>query len=167
MSQLVRFARACSQVADFNERNLMIAKKLLNQGYLFHKLRKTFSKFYHRNKDILQKYKTNLKRFLNDWVSHPEFRNDVIYKMRKIKKLWSFPGHTYQNNRKIPKTRLPPGCFAAVYMYGDRPFYSRPISCSFTCATTWRNITLWSLWAKSLFQRDALSGMLVILLFLS
>ena len=40
ISQLVRYARACSKLDDFNERNLMLTKKLLCQGYLFHKLRK-------------------------------------------------------------------------------------------------------------------------------
>jgi hypothetical protein len=51
ISQLIRFARACSRVDDFNERNLFITNKLLKQGYRYHKLRKYFAKFYHRNSD--------------------------------------------------------------------------------------------------------------------
>ena len=103
MSQLVRFARACSQVDDFNERNLLLTKKLVDQGYLFHKLRKTFTKFYHRNKDILYKYKTNLKSFLNDGISHPEYYSDVIYKMRKIKNSDRFPDLLIKNIGKFRK----------------------------------------------------------------
>ena len=45
ISQLIRFARASSHVADFNTRNKLLTQKLLKQGYQYHKLRKTFSKF--------------------------------------------------------------------------------------------------------------------------
>ena len=48
ISQLIRFARASSYVADFNTRNKLLTQKLLKQGYRYHKLRKTFSKFYRR-----------------------------------------------------------------------------------------------------------------------
>ena len=46
ISQLIRFARAFSHVADFNTRNKLFIQKLLKQGYRYHKLRKTFSKLY-------------------------------------------------------------------------------------------------------------------------
>ena len=45
ISQLIRFARVSSHVADFNARNTSLTAKLLQQGYRYHKLRKTFSKF--------------------------------------------------------------------------------------------------------------------------
>ena len=48
ISQLIRFARASSYVADFKTHNKLLTQKLLNQGYWYHKLRKTFSKFYRR-----------------------------------------------------------------------------------------------------------------------
>ena len=46
ISQLIRFARASSYVADFNIHNKLLTQKLLKQGYRYHKLCKTFSKFY-------------------------------------------------------------------------------------------------------------------------
>ena len=46
ISQLIRFARVSSHVADFNARNKSLTVKLLQQGNRYHKLRKTFSKFY-------------------------------------------------------------------------------------------------------------------------
>ena len=46
ISQLIRFARVCSHVNDFNTRNKCLTAKLLKQGYRYHKLRKAFSKFY-------------------------------------------------------------------------------------------------------------------------
>ena len=44
-SQLIRFARVCNHVADFNARNKCLTAKLLQQGYRYHKLRKTMSNF--------------------------------------------------------------------------------------------------------------------------
>ena len=40
ISQLIRFARVCSSVDDFNNRNLFLTAKLLKQGYRYHKIRK-------------------------------------------------------------------------------------------------------------------------------
>ena len=44
-SQLIRFARVSSHVVDFNACNKILTAKLVQQGYRYHKLRKTFSKF--------------------------------------------------------------------------------------------------------------------------
>ena len=56
ISQLIRFARECSNVEDFNNRNLFLTAKLLKQGYKYHKIRKAFSKFYHRHSELIVKY---------------------------------------------------------------------------------------------------------------
>ena len=39
ISQLIRFARASSFVADFNTHNKLLTQKLLKQGYRYHKLK--------------------------------------------------------------------------------------------------------------------------------
>ena len=36
ISQLIRFARASSHVAEFNTRNKLLTQKLLKQGYQYH-----------------------------------------------------------------------------------------------------------------------------------
>ena len=41
--QLIHFARVCSNVDDFKNRNLFLLAKLLKQGYRYHKIRKAFS----------------------------------------------------------------------------------------------------------------------------
>ena len=61
ISQLIRFARASSYVADFNIRNKLLTQKLLKQGYRYHKLGKTFSKFYRRYFDLISKFQVGLK----------------------------------------------------------------------------------------------------------
>ena len=63
ISQLIRFARASSCVADFNTRNKLLTQKLLKQGYPYHKLRKQFSKFYRRYCDLISKFQVGLKSF--------------------------------------------------------------------------------------------------------
>ena len=42
ISQLIRSARVCSNVDDFNNRNFFLTAKLLKQGYKYHKIRKAF-----------------------------------------------------------------------------------------------------------------------------
>ena len=44
ISQLLRFARICSHVVDFNTRNKCLTAKLLKQGYQYHNLRRFFFK---------------------------------------------------------------------------------------------------------------------------
>ena len=73
ISQLIRFARASSHVDDFNTRNKLLTRKLLKQGYQYHKLRKTFSKFYRRYYDSISKFNIGLKSLLRQWLSEPEF----------------------------------------------------------------------------------------------
>ena len=83
ISQLIRFARASSHVADFNVRNKSLTAKLLQQGYRYHKLRKTFSKFYHRHYELLSKFNVGLKTLLHQCLSEPEFYGDLVYKLKK------------------------------------------------------------------------------------
>ena len=59
ISQLICFARVCSNVDDFNNRNLFLTAKLLKQGYSYHKIRKAFCKFYHRHSELIVKYKNS------------------------------------------------------------------------------------------------------------
>ena len=66
ISQLIGFARVCSNVDDFNNRNLFLTAKLLKQGYRYHKIRKAFSKFYHRHSELFVKYNIWLKLFCNE-----------------------------------------------------------------------------------------------------
>ena len=84
ISQLIRFARASSHVADFNTRNKLLTQKVLKQGYLYHKLHKTFSKFYRRYYNLISKFQIRLKSLLRQGLSEPEFYGDLVYKLKKI-----------------------------------------------------------------------------------
>ena len=65
ISQLIRFARVCSHVEDFNARNKCLTTKLLKLGYWYHKLRKAFSKFYRRHHELVSNFNVRLKSLLH------------------------------------------------------------------------------------------------------
>ena len=79
MYQFIRFARASSQVSDFNNGNKTLTAKLLKQWYCYFKLRKTVSKFYHCHFELISKKKNNvgLKTFLRESLFKPEFYVDT------------------------------------------------------------------------------------------
>ena len=79
ISQLIRFARVSNHVVDFNTRNKSLTAKLLQQGYRYHKLRKTFSKFCSRHYELVLKFSVVLKTLLNQGLSEPEFYGDLVY----------------------------------------------------------------------------------------
>ena len=83
MSQLIRFAKVCNHVADFNARNKSLTAKLLQQGYRYHKLRKTFSKLFRRHYESVSKFNVGLKSLLHQGLSEPEFYGDLVYKFKK------------------------------------------------------------------------------------
>ena len=83
ISQLIRFARVSSHVADFNARDKSLTAKLLQQGYRYHKLRKTFSKFYRRHYELVSKFNVGLKTLLHQGLSEPEFYGNLVYKFKK------------------------------------------------------------------------------------
>ena len=84
ISQLIRFARVCSHVDDFNTRNKYLNAKLFKQGYRYHKLRSVFSKFY-RHYELISKFDVGLKSFLHQGLSEPEFYGNLVYKCKKIR----------------------------------------------------------------------------------
>ena len=92
ISQLIRFARVCNHVTDFNARNKSLTAKLLQQGYRYHKLRKTFFKFYRRHYELISKYNVGLKTLLSERLkallseslSEPELYGDLVYKFKKL-----------------------------------------------------------------------------------
>ena len=83
-SHLIRFARVSSHVVDFNARNKSLTTKLLQQGYRYHKLRKTFSKFFRRHYELVSKFSVGLKTLLHQGLSEPEFYGDLVYKFKQI-----------------------------------------------------------------------------------
>ena len=62
----------------------LLTQKLLKQGYRYHKLRKTFSKFYRRYYDLISKFQVGIKSLLRQGLLEPDFYGDLVYKLKKI-----------------------------------------------------------------------------------
>ena len=56
--QIVLFAHVWTNVSDFNDHNICVKPtgELMQQGYRYHKLLKTFTKLNNHFKDLIQKY---------------------------------------------------------------------------------------------------------------
>ena len=52
-------------------------------GLPYHKLRKTFSKFYTRYYDLKSKFQVGLKSSLRQGLSEPELYGDLVYKLKR------------------------------------------------------------------------------------
>ena len=64
--------------------NCAETQKLLKQGYRYHILCKTFSKFYRRYFDLISKFEVGLKSLLCQGLLEHEFYGDLVYKLKKI-----------------------------------------------------------------------------------
>ena len=83
ISQVIRIARASSNVSDCNCRNKTLSAQLLRLA-TYYKLRKAFSKFYRRHSGSVEKYNVSLRKLLQQGISEPEFYGDLVYRIRKI-----------------------------------------------------------------------------------
>ena len=54
-SQLIRYARCCSNYSDFLSRHGALVTRFLSQGYKVSRLSDTFKKFYGRHTDLVVK----------------------------------------------------------------------------------------------------------------
>ena len=59
-SQLIRYARCCSDYSDFSLCRRALVTGLLSQGYKVNCLSNTFKKFYGRHTDLVGQYKKNV-----------------------------------------------------------------------------------------------------------
>ena len=67
-----------------NTHNKLLTHKLFKQGYRYHKLCKTISKFYRQFYDLISKFQAGLNFLLRHGLWEPEFYGDLVYKLKKI-----------------------------------------------------------------------------------
>ena len=68
-SQLIRYARCCSNYSDFFITPQGPSDSLLSQGYKVNRLSNTFKKFYGRHTDLVGQYKKNVCQMFADSIS--------------------------------------------------------------------------------------------------
>ena len=71
ISQLMRYARACSSYECFILRATRLSNKLLDQGYVKERLKSSLKKFYGQYGDLIKQYEVLLSRMLND-ILYPD-----------------------------------------------------------------------------------------------
>ena len=70
ISQLIRYARACSSYECFILRAARLSSKLLRQGYVMERLKSSLRKFYGRYGDLIKHYDVSLPQMLHDILGH-------------------------------------------------------------------------------------------------
>ena len=68
-SQLIRYARCCSNCSDFLLCHRTLVTRLLSQGYKVNHLSNTFKKFYGRHTGLVGQYKKNVCQMFVDSIS--------------------------------------------------------------------------------------------------
>ena len=66
ISQLIRYSTACVSYQDFLDRELLLTRKLLNQGFLLVKLKELLRKFYGRHHDLVDRYGISVSQITTD-----------------------------------------------------------------------------------------------------
>jgi len=69
-----------------------MSRKHLKQGFLYHKLRKTFGNFYNRHFDLVKHFNSSLINLIERGISHPHFYGDFLKKIKKVKKQVQWSG---------------------------------------------------------------------------
>ena len=70
ISQLTRFARACSSYECFILRAARLSSKLLRQGYVMERLISSLRKFYGRYGDLIKHNEVSLSQMIHDILEH-------------------------------------------------------------------------------------------------
>ena len=70
ISQLIRYARACSSYECFILRAARLSSTLLGQGYVMERLKSSLRKFYGRYGDLIKHYEVSLSQMLHDILGH-------------------------------------------------------------------------------------------------
>ena len=93
ISQLIRYARACSSYGCFILRATRLSNKLLEQGYVKERLKSSLRKFYGRYGDLIKQYEVTLSQMLNDilWPDHIQWQpptDQTLYRTRPFTEIW-------------------------------------------------------------------------------
>ena len=89
ISQLIRYARACSSYACFILRAVRLSNKLLGQRYVKERLKSSLRKFYGRYRDLIKQYEVPLSGMLHDILEddHIQWHPPL---MRHYTNFWPF-----------------------------------------------------------------------------
>ena len=137
ISHLVRFAICCTSVFDFHSKNLQITSKLLTQGYRYHKLRKTFGKFFRSYSELLSKFGAiSFQLYVSKGIIHPVFYNDLVYKLRSVKGETNFISSSSNIVKRLKRRQYDPAIIERTICLVLGPFKALYISFLKRCILT-------------------------------
>ena len=70
MSQLIRYARACTSYEDFITRTNILTFKLRNQGFVKQRLITVLKKFYGRFPELVRPYNISISQLIDSIFGH-------------------------------------------------------------------------------------------------
>ena len=93
ISQLIRYAQACSSYGCFILRATRLSNKLLEKGYVNECLKLSLRKFYGRYGDLIKQYEVSLSQMLNDilWPDHIQWQpptDQTLYRTLPFTEFW-------------------------------------------------------------------------------
>ena len=138
ISQLIRYARACSSYECFILRTTRLSSKLLKQGCLAERLKSSFMKFCGRYGDLIQQYEVSLSRMLNDIL---------ILDQQWLSNQSDFPPISWPLYRAWP----------SPIMSGFHEVFGTGVACqqgTLTLPDTWFRPPLWDLLVLQLLRPD-------------
>ena len=110
ISQLIRYARACSSYECFILRARRLSSKLLKQGYLVERLKSSFRKFYGRYGDLVEQYGVTLSRMLNDILTFdqqwPPYQSDFPPISWPLYRAWPSPNYEWFSMEHLQRVWL-------------------------------------------------------------
>ena len=89
----------------------LLPNYILTQGYRYHKLRKTFGKFFrsYMYSDLLSKFgEISFQEYVTERISHPVFYGDLIYKLRRVRCEANFVSSGYKIVKRLRRRKYDP-----------------------------------------------------------
>ena len=150
ISLLVRFPRCCTSVFDFHSKNLQITSKLLTQGYRYHKLRKTFGKFFRSYSELMSKFGAiSFQEYVSKGITHPVFYDDLVYKLRRVKSEKNFISSGSKIVKRLRRRQYDPVIIEMTIGFVLGPFTALYWSFLKRCTLTNKAVgTIWRVLSK-------------------
>ena len=128
ISQLIRYSRTFGSYQDFLYRGWLLTRKLLNQGFLFAKLKSSLRRFYGLHHVLVDRYRTSVTNYhgyiplvVNTFRSFPHSWFIIEFVTRLTQRV----SLVEQELLTIPEHLGPPPVFS-----GDRVIWSLTLMCS-------------------------------------
>ena len=83
--------------------------KLLTHGYRYHKLRKTFGKFFMSYSELLSKFGAiSFQEYVSKGITHTTFYGDLVYNLRRVKSESNFISYGLKIVKRLRRRQYDP-----------------------------------------------------------